>query len=68
MRLMSMALLAMLLVVVEGSIENIGLGTPLGARTALQTAACIWVIVAIVATPEDYSERDDEEISGRQHR
>lgn len=58
MRLMSMAMLAMLLATFEGSLENVIQGYPPGPRTVLVTAAVIWVLVAVVLTPDDYTERD----------
>ena len=61
MRLMSMSLLSLLIVVVEGSLEQISLHTPTGPRTVLTTAACIWVVVALFATPDDYTEVEGEE-------
>jgi hypothetical protein len=57
MRLMSQSLLALLGVTVVSNIEQIIRNTELGVRTALTTAACAWVVFALIATPDDYSRR-----------
>jgi len=67
MRLMSMSLLALLLVVVEAAFENIHFHTPLGLQSGLTTMACVWVVIAVVFTPDDYTEieREREEESSQ---
>lgn len=60
MRLMSMALLALLLASAEGSLESIVRDIPPGPRTVLNTCACIWVLVAVLLTEDDYTERENE--------
>lgn len=57
MRLMSQAMLALLFLVVEGSIESIVRDIAPGLRTAFTTAACAWIVFALIATEDDYAER-----------
>lgn len=50
---LTLALSGFLIVVVEGSIEQIMYDTPPGLRTALVTSACIWTMLGLYFGQDD---------------
>ena len=55
MRLLFQAMAVLLATLIVSSVESMLRGIPVGLRTGMTTAACLWVLHAVLATEDRYT-------------